>query len=43
MVCAVLLAACWFLSRMAGLEFGSICDEVTNAQTRQALCFAIAP
>ncbi len=43
MVCAFLLAACWFLSRMAGLEFADPCDEVADAHTRQALCFAIAP
>jgi hypothetical protein len=43
MVCAFLLACCWLLSCVAGIQFADICDEITEEQTTRALCLAVAP
>lgn len=37
MVCALLLAACWFVSLRYGVGFSDDCDEIADPQTNALL------
>ena len=43
MVCGFMLACCWLATRLADVQYGDICDEITEEHTTRALCLAVAP